>query len=150
VRELENVIERSFILCNQDFIGIDHLPDEFTARGAAAAPASDMRTTRDLLEAEAIRTALERHSYNRLATAKELGMHKSTLFRKNEEIRDPPSQAGRPLPADPNTVAIPHLCAYLRVAIMRLNSLSFGTSIPKENPSYQIVTMTSACADPLA
>jgi transcriptional regulator with PAS, ATPase and Fis domain len=100
VRELENVIERSFILCNQDFIGIDHLPDEFTARGAAAAPASDMRTTRDLLETEAIRTALERHSYNRLAASKELGMHKSTLFRKLKKLGiSLPKRDGRSRPA---------------------------------------------------
>jgi transcriptional regulator with PAS, ATPase and Fis domain len=96
VRELENVIERSFILCNEDFIGIDHLPDEFTARGAAGAPASDMRTARDLIDAQSIRTALERNAYNRLATAKELGMHKSTLFRKMKKLGIPlPKQDGR-------------------------------------------------------
>jgi PAS domain S-box-containing protein len=88
VRELENVIERSFILCNQDFIGIDHLPDELTARGSvgSAPTLSNIQVTRDLHDVQAIRAALERNAYNRLATAKELGMHKSTLFRKMKKL----------------------------------------------------------------
>jgi PAS domain S-box-containing protein len=98
VRELENVIERSFILCNQDFIGIDHLPDELTARGAMepAPTMSNIRATRDLHDAQTIRAALERNAYNRLATAKELGMHKSTLFRKMKKLGIPlPKRDGR-------------------------------------------------------
>ena len=34
IRELENAIERAFILCNEGRIGIGHLPEELTARGA--------------------------------------------------------------------------------------------------------------------
>ena len=34
------------------------------------------------LEARAIREAIERNGGNRLAAARELGMHKSTFFRK--------------------------------------------------------------------
>ena len=82
VRELENIIERSFILCNEEFIDIEHLPGELTARSAVGHGLSTIHTTRDLLEAEAIRTTLERHAYNRLAAAKDLGINKSTLFRK--------------------------------------------------------------------
>jgi transcriptional regulator with PAS, ATPase and Fis domain len=33
-------------------------------------------------EEQVIRTALERHGFNRLAAARALGVHKSTLFRK--------------------------------------------------------------------
>jgi PAS domain S-box-containing protein len=86
VRELENVVERSFILCNEEFIDIEHLPGELTARGVLGHGRSTIHATRDLLEAEAIRTTLERHSYNRLAASKELGMHKSTLFRKLRKL----------------------------------------------------------------
>jgi PAS domain S-box-containing protein len=98
VRELENVIERSFILCNGDFIGIDHLPDELTARGAVGPTPtmSNIQATRDLHDAQAIRAALERNAYNRLAAAKELGMHKSTLFRKMKKLGIPlPKRDGR-------------------------------------------------------
>lgn len=86
VRELENVIERSFILCMEGDIAIDHLPQELTAQGAAGTFSSDVRTARDLLDAQAIRTALERNGYNRLAAARELGIHKSTLFRRMKKL----------------------------------------------------------------
>jgi PAS domain S-box-containing protein len=36
IRELENAIERAFILCEEGDIGIGHLPEELTAHGAAA------------------------------------------------------------------------------------------------------------------
>ncbi|MBI3950195.1 MAG: sigma 54-interacting transcriptional regulator [Acidobacteria bacterium] len=99
IRELENFIERSFILCREGFIGIEHLPEELTGHRAAGRPASDMRTARDLLDAQAIRTALERNAYNRLAAAKELGIHKSTLFRKMKKLGiSLPAQDGRSRP----------------------------------------------------
>jgi transcriptional regulator with PAS, ATPase and Fis domain len=100
VRELENIIERSFILCNEGIIGIEHLPGELTARSIARSGPADRHKTRDLLEAEAIRTALERHSYNRLSASKELGMHKSTLFRKLKKLGiSLPKRDGRSRPA---------------------------------------------------
>jgi len=86
IRELENVIERSFILCNKDQIGINHLPEELTAHGTVRSSSSKMRMARDLLDAHAIRVALEQNSYNRLAAAAELGVHKSTLFRKMKKL----------------------------------------------------------------
>ena len=47
-------------------------------------------------EEEAIRAALERTNYNRLAAARELGMHKSTLFRKMKKLDlDLPPMDGR-------------------------------------------------------
>jgi PAS domain S-box-containing protein len=96
VRELENIIERSFILCNGELIGIGHLPGELTARSTVRHGAAQLHATRDVLEAEAIRTALERHAYNRLAASKELGMHKSTLFRKLKKLGiSLPKQDGR-------------------------------------------------------
>jgi PAS domain S-box-containing protein len=86
IRELENVIERSFILCNASHIGIAHLPEELTARGKLNTHASSMRSARELMDAQAIRSALERNGYNRLAAARELGIHKSTLFRKIKRL----------------------------------------------------------------
>ena len=86
VRELENVIERSFILCHEGFIGIRHLPEELTAHNTAAGADTDVRSAHDLLDAQAIRAALERNAYSRLATAKELGIHKTTLFRRIKRL----------------------------------------------------------------
>jgi len=97
VRELENVIERAFVLCREGYIGIEHLPDEIVGiKKTSHAPAHDLEAARNMLEAEMIRAALERNNYNRLAAAKELGMHKSTLFRKIRKLGIPlPEHDGR-------------------------------------------------------
>ena len=51
---------------------------------------------RRALEAQAIEDALRRNDYNRLATARELGIHKSTLFRKLRVLGIPlPDMDGR-------------------------------------------------------
>jgi PAS domain S-box-containing protein len=86
IRELENAVERAFILCNEGRIGIEHLPEELTARGAAAGAASGARSAHDILDAQAIHAALERNAFNRLAAAKELGIHKTTLFRRMKKL----------------------------------------------------------------
>jgi PAS domain S-box-containing protein len=82
IRELENVIERAFILCSSGFISIKHIQGDFTPFVTEIPASADMKTTRRLLEARTIQNALERNSFNRLKAAKELGIHKSTLFRK--------------------------------------------------------------------
>ena len=87
VRELENVIERAFILCREGSIGIEHLPGELLASAPARGGGSPIRVARELLEAQTIHRALERNGYNRLAAAKELGIHKSTLFRIMKRLR---------------------------------------------------------------
>ena len=87
IRELENAIERAFILCNEGDIGIGHLPEDLTAHGAAGAGAdSDVRSSHDILDARLLRAALERNAFNRLAAAKELGIHKTTLFRRMKKL----------------------------------------------------------------
>ena len=86
IRELENVIERAFILCGEGDIGIGHLPMELTASGLAAGGDADIKTAHDILDAQAIRSALERHHGNRTAAARELGIHKTTLFRRIKKL----------------------------------------------------------------
>lgn len=86
VRELENVIERSFIMCGGGLIGIGHLPEELTAHCKSAGVGSDVRSAHDLLDTRSIHAALERNDYNRLAAAKELGVHKTTLLRRMKKL----------------------------------------------------------------
>ena len=86
VRELENIVERSFVLCSDGPIGLEHLPEDLIAPRLER-KGSDMRTAKELLEAQTIRSALERNQYSRLAAAKELGIHKSTLFRKIRKLK---------------------------------------------------------------
>ncbi|MDF7806978.1 sigma 54-interacting transcriptional regulator [Pontiellaceae bacterium B12219] len=84
VRELENMIERAFVLCNGSTIEIRHLPQEL--QGSASAEngsiVPDIGTARRSAEAQAIFKTLEKNNFNRFAAARELGIHKTTLYRK--------------------------------------------------------------------
>jgi PAS domain S-box-containing protein len=98
VRELENAIERAFILCGNGHIELAHLPDTLTGAGAprTGTGGGGLRGIRETLDAQAIRAALERAGGNRLAAAKELGIHKTTLFRKMRGLGiTPPARDGR-------------------------------------------------------
>ncbi len=81
VRELENVIERAFILCDGGMIGISHLPAELRSKGADGAAGPDLRSARDVMSAQAVLAALERNGFNREAAARDLGVHRTTLYR---------------------------------------------------------------------
>ena len=88
IRELENVVERAFVLCSEGYIGITHLPTELTAQdqGGTPATAQNVRFAHDILDAQAILAALERTGFNRQAAARELGIHKTTLFRRMKKL----------------------------------------------------------------
>jgi PAS domain S-box-containing protein len=86
VRELENILEHAFVLVREGLIGLKHLPEEFMARDSHARAGAGMRITVRAAEAQAIRQALSRNGFNRLAAARELGMHKSTFFRKIKSL----------------------------------------------------------------
>ncbi len=110
IRELENIIEHAFILCSQGQIGLQHLPGRLSgASPTATAPkaaSSGIRALHRATEEEAIREALERNGYNRLAAARELGMHKSTLFRKLKKLQiELPEIDGRHSNSTPPRVA---------------------------------------------
>lgn len=86
IRELENVIERAFILISEGQIGIEQLPEEFTKLSSPAGLEQNIRSAHDILDAQAIRAALEKQDFNRLAAARELGIHKTTLFRRMKRL----------------------------------------------------------------
>ncbi|MFO7965405.1 MAG: sigma 54-interacting transcriptional regulator [Desulfobacterales bacterium] len=95
IRELENVIERAFILCGSGDIGIAHLPSELTEYSANPVH-DDIRSAHDILDAQAIHSALERNAYNRVAAARDLGIHKTTLYRRIKKLGIPlPQKDGR-------------------------------------------------------
>ena len=83
IRELENVIEHAFVMCRKGEILIRHLPVSMSASAAegGGAPASLEDVERDFLLG-----ALERNGWNRAATARELGVHKTTLWRKMKRL----------------------------------------------------------------
>ncbi|PWI32426.1 Fis family transcriptional regulator [Vibrio albus] len=96
VRELENTIERAFVLCSNDKIGPAHLPVEFGGKAVQTKSNEDISSVREVAEKQSIQAALKRNHYNRAATARELGIHKTTLYRKMKSLKIPfPQQNGR-------------------------------------------------------
>ncbi|MFW5959836.1 MAG: sigma-54 interaction domain-containing protein [Chitinivibrionales bacterium] len=100
IRELENVIERAFVVCSGTWITPKHLDDELTGgdTNESFIPAKALRAAVDDVEREFITGSLERNGYNRTATARELGLHKTTLYRKikalNIDLPLSPRQSG--------------------------------------------------------
>jgi len=86
VRELRNLIEHAFMLQHSGQIELAHLPVELVPVSRAGASPRTLTETMRVIESRAIRAAIERNGGNRLAAARELGMHKSTLFRKVQTL----------------------------------------------------------------
>ena len=82
IRELENILEHALIICQKGPIETDHLPKYVQQKPGEShrpslTPASDLPE-----EANRILACLQRNNGRRSATAKELGMDRSTLWRK--------------------------------------------------------------------
>jgi PAS domain S-box-containing protein len=90
IRELENVIERAFILCQNGSIEPAHLPAELAiVCQKEEVSGKKLSSAREMLDRQAIMAALERNRYKRIDTANELGMHKTTLYRKMKKLGIP-------------------------------------------------------------
>jgi len=85
IRELANILERAHILCSMRLIELHHLPGYLTESDSNVDGVGPEKPDLKSLEIRAVMESLKRNSYNRLATARELGIHKSTLFRKLKE-----------------------------------------------------------------
>jgi PAS domain S-box-containing protein len=79
VRELENAIEHAFVMCQTDEILPEHLPSKIVHAGQESSPSEKIPA---LSEKEMIANAIARNSGNRSKAAAELGMHRTTLWRK--------------------------------------------------------------------
>jgi len=85
IRELENIIEHAFVMCHGDMILPEHLPYDLAPKIVGAEPSGEMRL-KDL-EARYIWDALRRNRWNRAATARALGISRSTFFRKVRDLK---------------------------------------------------------------
>jgi PAS domain S-box-containing protein len=86
IRELENIIEHAFVLCANGIILPQHLPDGFISQTPTSADHNNFGSELKSAEARVILDALKRNNYSRLAAAHDLGLHKSTLFRKIKKL----------------------------------------------------------------
>jgi DNA-binding NtrC family response regulator len=101
VRELENVVERAVVLCRQPRIDVEDLPEMIAAftpvdralvsAGAGAEGLPDrplpLETALQEPERRIIERALRRNNWNRQATAAELAINRTTLYKKMRKHR---------------------------------------------------------------
>jgi two-component system response regulator PilR (NtrC family) len=91
VRELENVIERSVIFCDGEFVELEHLPEYMRPEEIFPTP-SGIGSLKDAVkgfERQFIQQALAAYDQNKEAVAKVLGVSLSSLYRKIEELQIP-------------------------------------------------------------
>nr|WP_051309006.1 sigma-54-dependent Fis family transcriptional regulator [Desulfogranum japonicum] len=92
IRELENIVEYAFILCEGGYIQPEHLPEPFSTgltqqpKGRSTA-SSDGGQTLEEVEKQAIMIALERNKWRKMRTCEELNISKDTLRRKIKKYR---------------------------------------------------------------
>jgi len=88
IRELENVIERAVIFCNEDFINVKNLPSQFQSDTEPSdfSPSGSLDESVRRFEKEIITRALESNDFNKEKTADTLQVGLSTLYRKMKEL----------------------------------------------------------------
>jgi len=85
IRELENAIEHAFVLCQEDLISTEHLPDQIKPHNSAS-PLMQSGLTLKEIEKRAIRQTLVKNQWKKVATARDLGIDKTTLRRKIKRL----------------------------------------------------------------
>jgi len=88
VRELENIIEYATVVCKNGMIGLDHLPDFFkhSEKHEPGSPLAAKPSSLEEMERSYIFETLKRNQWNRAATAAEMGIHPTTLWRKMKRL----------------------------------------------------------------
>jgi len=99
VRELENAVERAVVLCRRPQIELEDLPETIAAAGqpdpSSGGADGNGEADRPLPLAQAlegperriIERALKRNGWNRQATARELNINRTTLYKKMRRYR---------------------------------------------------------------
>ena len=87
VRELENIIERAFVLCSSGMIELHHFPESLRSIPCIDCPKQQDLTTFKQMEKSFLLNVLRNNNWNRAQTARQLGIHKTTLYRKIKSLR---------------------------------------------------------------
>ena len=82
VRELENAIQHTFVMCKNGIILPEHLPETILEENVISKVIPNHLTN----EKELIIETLRRNNGRKSKAAFELGMHRSTLWRKIKEL----------------------------------------------------------------
>jgi len=101
IRELENIIEYATVVCKNHWIGIEHLP-EYLSQGwtdmkKMVVKDSDRNVSSwNDMERSYIYEVLRKNNWSRSATASQMGIHTTTLWRKIKRLNiEIPKQDGR-------------------------------------------------------
>ena len=88
IRELENVVEHCFVLCNGDIIQVECLPKRLREQKPKKSNSQDQNSKKGFKDAERelIISVLEKNNHNRTKAAKELNINPSTLWRKMKKL----------------------------------------------------------------
>lgn len=87
-RELDNIIHYAHVLCKDDEIKPEHLPDQIVDPKQTSVPPLEGENGKRMeeIEREVIQAALARNRWNRRKTAQELGIDRTTLWRKMRKM----------------------------------------------------------------
>jgi PAS domain S-box-containing protein len=93
VRELENILERAFIVCPGQYVDRNDLPPNLLEGGRPAngpvSPSPTWRRHLETAERDRLVECLRRNFWSIPKAAKELGMHRTTLWRKVKRLGIP-------------------------------------------------------------
>ena len=109
VRELENIIEYATVVCKNSYITVEHLPEQLLpgTRGAKKITLQrnyDGKFSWDDLERSFLIETLNENRWSRAATARQLGVHTSTLWRKMKRLNIMLPEKGELRPGDPESL----------------------------------------------
>jgi transcriptional regulator of acetoin/glycerol metabolism len=89
IRELENVIEHCFVLCNGEMIQVECVPKRLRESGKKIIAFNNPGAQKGFKETEKdlIISVLEKNNWNRTKAANELEIDPSTLWRKMKKYK---------------------------------------------------------------
>ena len=101
IRELENIVEYTTVVCKNHFIRKEHLPETLHQKiDLRKMPASEKITESEpslkAVEKDIIYKTLKKNNWSRKLTAAQMGIHPTTLWRKMKRLNlEVPDQDGR-------------------------------------------------------
>ena len=91
VRELENILEYASVMCRNSYITLEHLPEQLLPATMGAEKVTlqknyDGKSSWDNLQRTILIETLNENRWSRTSTARQLGIHTCTLWRKMKRL----------------------------------------------------------------